>query len=114
MSDIDPPNQYYERESVRWEFTIEDDGSAKALSGASVDWWLLPSQGAPTSEAVLSGSDSGVSVSIVDAAAGRIDVVIDQDVTDGLGGSTLWQRLEVDDQGPGLQLWGGYWFIEVP
>lgn len=103
---IESDDHYVEGESVRWEFTVTRDGSAYDLTNGSVEWYLLPNRGAPATDAVLDGSSSGVSVSIVDAAAGRVDVVIDRGVTDGLA-DVYYQRLVVDDSQDGRQIYRG-------
>ena len=108
-----PTEELVAGESRTFEDTVTEDGSAKDISGASVSWYLLPDQGSPNGDAVVSTGDSGVSSSIVDSANGRIDTTINQGVTDGLAGR-YWQRLEVDDTGDGLQKWGGNVYIEEP
>lgn len=112
--EISPDNHYVEGESVTWEYTIEEDGSAKDLSGASLSYYLLNNRGDANSDAVKDDGDSGVSVAFTsDGSDGRVDVTIDQGVTDGLNG-TYWQRLEVDDTGTGLQKWSGPFPINRP
>ena len=108
-----PTQELVAGESRTIEGTVKENGSAKDISGASTAWFLLPDQGDPDGDAVLSDSDSGISVSIVDAANGRLDITINQGETDGLSGR-YWQRIEVDDTGDGLQKWGGHVFIEAP
>lgn len=112
--DIDPPDHHVAGESLTQEFTIEEAGAAKDISGATVTWELVPDEGDSRSHAELDDTDSGITVAIVDAAAGRIDVTIDQDVTDGLANRRLWQRLTVDDTGAGKQIWSGYFQIIAP
>lgn len=112
--DIITVDHYIAGESLTQEFTVEEDGSAKDISGAEIEWSLLPNRGADAADAELDDSDSGVSASIVDAANGRVDVAIDQDVTTGLGGDRYWQRLVVDDSGSGKQIWGGTVRIDRP
>lgn len=103
---IDADEHYVENGSLIWEFTIEDEGAARDLSGVSPEWYLLARRGDPDSEALLSGSDSGVSVAIVDAPAGRIDVTVEKNVTGGLGGQRYWQRLVVSNDQT-KQVWAG-------
>jgi len=111
--EIQPDRRYDEGESARWEHTItESDGSVKQLSGAIVSWMLVPNQGDPESDALLSDDDGGVTVQVIDADAGRVDVTIDAGETDGLGGRTLWQRLIIEDSSGGLQVWSGDFPIE--
>lgn len=108
--DIASPTHYAAGESLRQELTIEEDGTPKDISGATVTWTLLPVQGADADAALLTGADDGVDVTIVDGANGRIDITIDQDVTTDLPGQH-YQRLVVDDVGPGKQIWGGQFRI---
>jgi hypothetical protein len=105
--DITPPDPYGAGESLTQQITIEESGSAKDISGASVDWVLVPDRGDDVSEALLTSSDSGVTVSIVDGANDRLDVTIDQDVTTDYGGQRYWQRLTVDDASNNKQIWSG-------
>ena len=113
MSDnIEPPDNYISGESATLKVTITNDGSPHGLSGATPQWWLLPERGASKSDAVLSTNDTGINVNIVDEANGRVNVTIDQGITEALGGTVYWQLFELDDSGPGLQKWNGYWFIE--
>lgn len=111
--DIQPPENLVAGESFTFEFTITEDGSAKDISGASLSWYLLPSRGDDTADAVLEDSDGDVSATITDAANGRADVVVDQGATSDLSGR-YWQRFEVDDAGSGLQIWRGDVYIEAP
>lgn len=114
--DITPPENFVAGESLIYEFTVTDPdtGNAEDITGATVDWWLLPEQGADTSTAELSTADSGVSVALTtDGSDGRVDLTIDQEVTDGLSGS-YWQLLHVDDLGTGLQKYHGNWYIDDP
>lgn len=104
---IESNTHYQSGESVRWEFTIEEGGSAKSISGAALEWYLLPFESSADANAVLDHTDSGVTLSLTtDGSDGRVDLVIEQGVTDDLEG-TYWQRLVVDDAGDGLQQWGG-------
>lgn len=111
--EITPDNHYTAGESVTWEYTIEQDGSVKDLSGFTVEWYLVPAQGADNSEAKLSTDDSGVSATVVDAANGRVDLTINRGVTDDLAGN-LWQRLVLDDSGSGRQIWAGPFPVHEP
>jgi hypothetical protein len=105
--EITPPDHYVAGESLTQEFTIEEDGAAKDISGADIEWQLVPTRGADADAALLDGDAGGVTVEIADAPSGRIDVTIDQDTTTDLAGRRLSQRLIVDDDGPGKQIWGG-------
>lgn len=113
---IEPFRDYVAGENVTWEFTIEQaDGTAKPLDNSTVEWYLLPRRGADGSRATLSDSSTGVDVTVVDAAAGRVNVHIAQDVTSDLGGETLWQRLVVDDDGSDeKQIWSGEFPVQEP
>jgi len=103
---ITPDNDYDEGESVTWEFTIEENGSAKDISGYTPHWYLLPTKGDANADATLDETDTGVSITIVDATAGRVDLEMDRGVTDTLSGSH-WHRIVLDDTGSGRQKWSG-------
>ena len=94
ISNID---HYWESETLHLPFAVEQgDGSAKPLTGATINWQLKTHDG----QIVLSDDDTGVSTTIVDAAAGTFRVEIDADVTDGLGNQTYDERTTViDDAG---------------
>lgn len=112
--DISPDEHYVADESVTWEYTIEEDGSAKDLSSGSVSWYLLPHKGADTGDAILDDSDSSVSASILSPASdGRVDVTIDADATGDEAGETHWQRLVVEVGGD-KQIWRGSFPIQEP
>lgn len=111
--DITPPEPYGAGESLEQQLTIEEDDSAKDITDATVKWELVHNQGDERSEALLTESDDGVTVNIVDATAGRIDVTIDQDVTTDYGRTMpYWQRLTVDDAGDHKQIWSGEFPID--
>lgn len=112
--DIEPPDDYVAGESAILTGTVTDAGSTKDLTGASVDWYLLPAQGADMSDVLLDTSAEGVTANITDPAAGEVEITIDQGVTDGLAGRNCWQLLVVDDGGGGRQKWRGNWYIEAP
>lgn len=104
---IEPDQEYVEGESAEWFFTIEQDGQAKDLTGVSFEWYLLESRGDDPSEAVLSSADTNVTVTVADQANGEVRLVIEQDVTSGMGGSVYHHRLVGDDDGTGKQIWRG-------
>lgn len=104
-STISSPD-HVEGESLTQEFTVERDGSAYPIDGATIEWYLVPRRDSDAADALIDSSSTGVSVNEVDLGAGRFDVVIDQDVTTGLP-RTMWQRVVVDDSGSGKQIWGG-------
>lgn len=109
-----PPDEHYTAgEYVIWEYTVEKDGAAYPIDGATVSWYLLHRQGDDAAEAVLSDGDSDMSATIVDAANGRIDVEIGSDVTADLSGN-YWQRVVVTDSAGRTQKWSGVFPIAEP
>ena len=108
---ITPDEQYQADEYVRWEFTIQKDGGSKDITGATVRWYLLPRRGAPAADAILDDGDTAITLSIVDAANGRVDVEIDSDTTGDWAGEALWQRLVLTDSGGRKQIWAGDFYI---
>lgn len=109
---INTVTDHVEGESLTQEFTVEENNSPRDISGATVNWYLVASQGTASSNAKYDDTDSGINVSITNAASGRVDVEITQDTTSGDGDSRYWQRLVVDDDGSaGKQIWGGYFPI---
>jgi hypothetical protein len=115
MSDITPHDHYLAGESEVWEFDIQKDGSDYDVSGATVEWYLLPLGSSDPTDAVLSDGDSGVTLSVADAdgdgTSERVELEIDQGVTDDLDGYYT-QLLEIDDSGPGLAKFAGDFPIE--
>jgi len=99
-------------ESYEHVISVEDNGSAVDITGASVSYHVVPTIGAADSAAVFDGGDSDVSVSITDAAAGEVTVTVEQGVTDALGGNRYWRRLVVDDAGTGKQVFRDWLIIE--
>lgn len=105
--DIDPDTHYVADESAVWEYTIEENGTAKNVSGGAIKWYLVPEEGDPDSDALLDHTDSGVTAAFTtDGSDGRVDVSIDRGVTAGMAGM-YWQRLVVDDASTGRQIWRG-------
>lgn len=99
-------------ENIDRTFPIEDtDGSAKSLAGASVEWYLLPSRGNADADAIIDHTTTDVTVEVSDEDGGIVSLSVDQGVTDDVTGR-YWQRLVVDDGGPGKQVWGGRFTIE--
>ena len=94
--DIGFDESYYEGDSLDIVVTVEEDGSAKDLSGASASWAMSPT---PGDTVELSSSDSGVSVSITDEAAGEITVSISEATTEGLVGSWYHEVRVTDSAG---------------
>lgn len=83
----------YAGDSFELIIDVTEDGSAKDLSGASVEWALAERPG--TAE-LLDQSDSGVDASITDAGNGEVTVTVDAGTTDDLVG-TLNHELRVTD-----------------
>lgn len=77
------------------EITIDvvEDGSAKDLSGSSVEW---AASERPGGAEVLDESAPGVTVSITDASNGEVTVTIESAVTDVITGK-LFHELRVTD-----------------
>lgn len=116
--DIEPPDNVVAGESFRFELTVYQDGETMDLTGATADWWLRGTPAYGTDNSILSTADSGVSVTILEeddgsSPNGRVDIEIDQGVTDGLAG-TYSQLLHIDDSGPGMQKFRGEIDIEAP
>lgn len=99
-------------ENIERTFEIDEDGSDKDISGASLEWYILPSRSSDPADALIDHDTSGVSLTISDAAAGEVTLSVDQGVTDDLAGP-YWLRLVVDDSGSGKQVWGGEFSIDV-
>jgi len=111
---IDPYNHHLAGETLVWEHTVEEDGSAKDLSGASVNYYLLAEQGDANDDALLDDSDADITAAIVDAANGRIDVTFASGATDPYAGQSLWQRLIVDDAAGDRSIWHGPLYVARP
>lgn len=108
---ITQDDHYTENESARWEFTIEEDGSAKDITGASIEWYLLHDDDDALTDAAYDHDTTGIAASIVTAADGRVDVVIEQDI---VAEGYYWQVLVVDDSGSGKQKWSGPFPVGSP
>lgn len=108
---IEPYDHYTEGEYIRWEFTVTENGSAKSLIGASVEWHLLDSQGDLKADAVLTDSDSGVSMQITDGANGAIELEIESDATSDMA-DEYWHRVVVTDSNGRVEKWGGEFDID--
>lgn len=96
----DSTGRYVAGDDLRIEVTVTDGDSdtddPKDLTGAAVEFVVAPSRG---SDPVLTKSTDG-DITIVDAAAGRLDIPIDGSDTQGLGGGrsrTYHVELEVTD-----------------
>jgi len=110
---IERNDHYVAGETAQWSFTVEKDGSAKDLTNATVEWYLVPSKGDPDEDALYDDSDTGITAQVTDATAGELEVVIDRDVTTGDGGNKYWQRLIVTDDQDRTQIWNGHFPIQV-
>jgi len=92
--EIDPIEEYRAGDSLIIEFEVADsdtNANQKDLSGADIDWELRRRDG--TTE-LSSATDAEVSVSIVDAGAGRFDVEIDAGATETLTDTFVqWVRI---------------------
>lgn len=110
---ITPDQHYTAGEYVRWEYTIEENGSAKDITNASVSWHLLNRQGDANADAVLDDGDTDVSASITNATNGRVDVELSSGATSDLSGN-YWQRLTVTDSNGKEQIWSGTFPVNDP
>lgn len=113
VEQIAPDRRYSSGETVVWEYTVEEDGSPFDLTGADVEWYLVPNQGDNNSVAAIDHTSSTVTASVVTPEAdGRIDIEVESSATEDIDGE-YWQRLIVD-KGGDIQKWGGPFPIEEP
>lgn len=111
---IERNDHYVAGETAEWTFTVEkDDGSAKDLTSANIEWYLVPSKGDPDSDALYDHTNTGVTAQVTDAPNGKLQVVIEDGVTTGDGGNQFWQRLIVTDSQNRTQIWNGHFPIQV-
>lgn len=104
---IEPNRHYTAGESIKWTFTVEDDGSAFDISGATLSWYLLDRKGQDFDNAAMSDEDSGVDISFeTDGTDGKFSLAISENITDGMEGD-FWQVVEVDPSDSSLQRWAG-------
>ena len=89
MTEIQEVDDTLSDETRVLEFTAQEDGSTKDISGGKISWSL-----ADNSDVLLSDDDPEVSTSIVDGTNGRFDVTIDGFDVDPGG---YRQRVEVVD-----------------
>lgn len=118
--DIDTYDHYVATDSIVWPFLVEEDGTAKDLSSASIEYVVVPTPGDPDGDAILSHTDSGVSVDVEPSApahpdapddpTGYVEISIGRGEFDR-GGEALWQRVRILDDGDGQWTFGGDWFI---
>lgn len=87
---------YYEGDTLEIIVDVTEDGSAKDLTNSSASWEV--SKG-PDRRTELSGSDSGVDVSITDAANGEVTITVDEGATDGMVGAYHHQLRVTDSVG---------------
>ena len=111
MTGIEDISDYVQGESLRITFNVTDGETEPFdLTGGDVTWELVRTRGAPSNEAYLTDDSDGISLSIVSAQDGEVGLSIDREVTDDLNGR-LWQRLQVDDDSTGRQIFGGNFTI---
>ena len=97
MQQLNTVTNYQAGESLRQEFTIkEGDNPWPFVDQADISWMLLDSSG--DDDPLLSDSDSGISIEIIDETEGRFDIVIDKGLTNDYAGDTLWERLVIEWQ----------------
>lgn len=106
---IDPPEDYTAGESLVFPFDItKPDGSAKDLTGATAEWLLLPSEDSDDADALLTDSDTGVSLSFDSPRTdGEITLTIARGETDGWGDNVYHHELRIDGDSQGRQIWDG-------
>jgi hypothetical protein len=104
---IERNDHYVAGETAVWKFTIERDGSAKDVTGAEVEWYLVPGRGDPDDEALYDHTDTGITAEVTDGPSGAVEVEISSGTTDDLGGRELWHRLIVTDSEGNKQIWNG-------
>lgn len=104
---IERNGHYVAGETVVWEFTIERNGSTKDLTGATVEWHLVPSKGDPNSDSLLDHTSSGVTSEVSDASNAVVTVEIESGTTDDMGGKEYWQRLIVIEDDGTKDIWNG-------
>lgn len=106
---IDDIDHYWGTETLHLPFNVENpDGSAKDLTGATIEWELQDRN----DQVVLSDSDSGVSTTI--GTSGTFRVEIDADVTSGLGDSVYDERTTVIDDAGNKSIVGANFSITQP
>lgn len=84
---------YVAGDSLRIDATVTEDGSAKDLEGATINFGVGEDYG---SQLELQDSNSGVTTNITSAADGELEVVIDKGVTDDMPGYWVYE-IEIED-----------------
>jgi hypothetical protein len=111
---IEPYDHYNSGESIKFEFKVEDrDENPVDISAANFNWYLLGHPTDENNEALYSSSDLGINIDIIDAQAGRVDLVIDADVIDEPG-RELWHRLVGIEGGDVKKIWSGDFPVHRP
>lgn len=104
-------DDYVATDSIEWTFDVEEDGSAKSLTGASVDYVIVPDRGDANSDAILDDGDSAVTIDIEPGGTtGRFTVTIDRGELDR-GGESLWHRVRVQDSSSGQKTFSGPFYV---
>lgn len=99
---------YYEGDSLELVISVDEDGSDKDLTGASVEWAMSRD---PSSAEEISESTTGVSASVTDAATGEITVTIAQGITDGKTGRWHHETRVTDSSGDKAVVTRGEFYI---
>lgn len=86
----------YSGDSFEVIIDVTEDGSARDLSGSSVEWAISDK---PGSAEVLDQSDTGVDASITDAGNGEVTITVDEGVTDDLRKSYSHELRVTDSSG---------------
>lgn len=110
---IEPNNDHTAGEKVIWQFDVRTpDDTDKPLTNPTIEWYLLDSRREPTTNHVLSHTDSNVTTRVVNEAEGILEVVLESGATEPFAGSEKWQVLIVQDDAGGKQVWNGRFPIE--
>lgn len=94
--DIGYDEPYYEGDTLQIVVTVEEDGSAKDLTGATASWAMSSD---PGESPELTDADSGVSAVLSDAANGEITIEINDGTTEGLVGNWHHEVRLTDNSG---------------